>query len=246
MDEERWLACTDPGWLLMHLTRGGRRRERERRRRKLRLYGCACCRRVWRMLPDERSREAVEVAELCADGLADDARCRAARAGALEVCMFANRPGVRAAECAFLCLAEDEHIATAFETAAEAAAWATASPEEADNFDHSTDPAGFPHYAAERRAQVGLIRCIFGNPFRPVAVPRACLTWNGGAPVKLARAAYEERALPAGTLDNTRLAILADALEEAGCQALDLLTHVRDGGEHYRGCWAVDTVLVKV
>jgi hypothetical protein len=58
----------------------------------------------------------------------------------------------------------------------------------------------------------------------------------------LARAAYQERALPAGTLDATRLAVLADALEEAGCPSADLLGHCRAGGAHVRGCWALDVV----
>jgi hypothetical protein len=63
--------------------------------------------------------------------------------------------------------------------------------------------------------------------------------------VRLAQAAYEERQMPAGTLDNTRLAVLADALEEAGCDNADILAHCRSGGEHVRGCWVVDLILGK-
>ena len=62
---------------------------------------------------------------------------------------------------------------------------------------------------------------------------------------RLAEDAYEERELPAGTLDVTRLAVLADALEDAGCDQADLLAHLRGPGSHVRGCWAVDLLLGK-
>jgi hypothetical protein len=56
---------------------------------------------------------------------------------------------------------------------------------------------------------------------------------------------YEERQMPAGTLDNARLAVLADALEEAGCSDADLIGHLRGPGPHVRGCWPVDLCLGK-
>jgi hypothetical protein len=61
--------------------------------------------------------------------------------------------------------------------------------------------------------------------------------------LSLAQAAYDKRLLPSGHLMPTRLAVLADAFEEAGCASADLLAQLRSGGEHVRGCWAVDTVL---
>jgi hypothetical protein len=64
--------------------------------------------------------------------------------------------------------------------------------------------------------------------------------------VALARAAYDQRELPAGTLDPARLAVQADALEEAGCTDADILNHCRRPGVHVRGCWAVDLLLGKV
>jgi hypothetical protein len=102
--------------------------------------------------------------------------------------------------------------------------------------------------AAHRPAkavQASLLRDIFGNPFRPASVNPAWLAWDNGAVVNLARAAYDNRALPAGTLDNARLGILADALEEAGCDNQAILGHLRSPGPHYRGCWPVDLVLAK-
>jgi hypothetical protein len=39
--------------------------------------------------------------------------------------------------------------------------------------------------------------------------------------------------------------ILADALEDAGCDNADILSHCRQPGAHVRGCWVVDLVLGK-
>ena len=80
-----------------------------------------------------------------------------------------------------------------------------------------------------------LIRCIFGNPFRPVAVdPR----WRSADAVALARGIYDDRAFD-------RLPLLADVLMDAGCDNTDILDHCRGEGPHVRGCWVVDLVLGK-
>jgi hypothetical protein len=94
----------------------------------------------------------------------------------------------------------------------------------------------------ERRSECHLVREVFGNPFRPVSLSP---TWRTPQVVALAQADYEQRELPAGTLDPARLAVLADALEEAGCDQADLLGHLRGPGPHVRGCWAVDLLLGK-
>ena len=78
-------------------------------------------------------------------------------------------------------------------------------------------------------------RCVVGYPFRPVAFdPR----WRTETAVALASGIYADRAFD-------RLPILADALEDAGCDAAELLAHLRGPGPHARGCWAVDLVLEK-
>ena len=46
-------------------------------------------------------------------------------------------------------------------------------------------------------------------------------------------------------LDNARLAILADALEEAGCDDEQILSHCRLCRDHVRGCWLLDLILGK-
>jgi hypothetical protein len=87
-------------------------------------------------------------------------------------------------------------------------------------------------------AACDLLRDIFGNPSRRVAVDAAWLSWRDGTIPKLAEAIYEDRAFD-------RLPILADALEDAGCTDADLLHHCRGPGPHIRGCWVVDLLLEK-
>jgi hypothetical protein len=80
-----------------------------------------------------------------------------------------------------------------------------------------------------------IFRDIFGNPFRPVTINPAWRTSNVTA---LAQSIYADRAF-------NRMPILADALEDAGCDNADILNHCRQPGEHVRGCWVVDLLLGK-
>ncbi len=86
---------------------------------------------------------------------------------------------------------------------------------------------------------------LFGNPFRPVTIAPSILTWNDGTVRRIAEGIYEERRLPEGTLDSGRLAILSDALLDAGCDNEELIAHCRSPGPHVRGCWAIDQILEK-
>lgn len=80
-----------------------------------------------------------------------------------------------------------------------------------------------------------IIRDIVGNPFRHVTFAPV---WRAETAVSLATGIYAERAFD-------RMPILADALEEAGCNNADVLSHCRGPGPHARGCWVVDGVLGK-
>jgi hypothetical protein len=90
-----------------------------------------------------------------------------------------------------------------------------------------------------------ILRDTLGSPFRPVPLDPAWLTWRDGTIPKLAQAIYEDRQLPTGHLDTSRLHILADALQDAGCTEPDILAHCRSDGPHVRGCWVVDLLLGK-
>jgi hypothetical protein len=66
-----------------------------------------------------------------------------------------------------------------------------------------------------------------------------------GLVTALAQSAYDERLLPSSELDPANLAVLADALEDAGCTEAAMLDHLRGPGPHVRGCWALDLLLGK-
>ncbi len=217
MTESAWLACTDPHPMLMFLT--GRVSDR-----KLRLFACGCCRRIWHLLTDEQSRKAVEVAERYAEGDLNDDDLNTACAAVGAASMYSLGCPAAAAE------------------AAAEATWghdAFGGPYHASLLTYNVSYA-VGEAVSESIAQCDLLRDVNGNPFRPVAIAPSWLT---PPVVAIARAAYEERALPRGELDLARLAILADALLDAGCPTQTILDHLRSPGPHVRGCWAVDLIL---
>jgi hypothetical protein len=244
MTEAEWLTCDDPHPMLqfldgevVFLVDQGTAENQERMRphllrvatpRKLYLFGCACCRRLWPLLNDERSRKGVEIAEQYVDGLASYEAWSAAASDALAA-RDALRPDSRdtgrtavqvARSIAHVALIACRlHAREAADECATAAAWACL----------------FATIAEAKRDQAGLLRDIFGNPFRPTDLAPSCRTPQV---VQRARAAYDER-----RFDD--LPQLADVLEEVGCTDADVLEHCRRPGDHVRGCWVVDLVLGK-
>jgi hypothetical protein len=101
--------------------------------------------------------------------------------------------------------------------------------------EHSTFLSGV---GVGERIQADLLREVVGNPFRRVIINSAWLAWNDGTVRRIAQTIYDERAFE-------RMSILADALEDAGCDNADILAHCRGDGEHVRGCWVVDLLLGK-
>jgi hypothetical protein len=79
-------------------------------------------------------------------------------------------------------------------------------------------------------------RDVFGP--NPLALPPFAPAWRTGTAVSLACQMYESR-------DFSGMPILADALQDAGCDSADVLDHCRGPGPHVRGCWVVELVLGK-
>jgi hypothetical protein len=184
-------------------------------KRKLRLFACACCRRIWHLLTDPRLRHAVEVAARFADGQATDEE----RAAAWSVATAIEPPAVYSASRATAARAYARYVAAA----------ATAG------YANDAAASAIADYAATPKdVQCELLRDIFGNPFRPLVLDSAWLH-NGGVR-ELAQAIYDNHRLG-------DLPLLADALLEVGCTDRDILSHRRSRGEHARGCFAVDLVL---
>jgi hypothetical protein len=219
MTEGQWLRCVDPQRMINALGPSASGR-------KMRLFACACCRRFWSMLTDERSRRAVEVAERFVDGSASREELALAftRAQHARDEAYLNRPPGRG----------DGELICALHTAARVC--------HKDAFNTANYTAAWIHLPKSLSREAHLLRDIFGNPFQPEALARArsairtALAWQGGTVVQLARAIYEERRFE-------DMPVLADALEEAGCTDVEILRHCRSPGEHAPGCWALDLLL---
>ena len=187
--------------------------------RKLRLFASAACRRYWDQLADARSRQAVIATEMLADGLISRDE--------LERChREASGVGLGAPWLAYV----------ASNVEARAAALAVAGQgffRVSRNRPMFTEP--WPIF---KRAICILLREIISNPFRPITINPAWLNWNDGTVRRIAQSIYDEKAFD-------RMPILADALQDAGCDNEDVLSHCRSDGPHVRGCWALDILLGK-
>jgi hypothetical protein len=183
----------------------------------------------------------VEVAERHADGLASESEMAQARETARRVMQDLYAGGIYNPT--------GDHAAS---SAVDAALWKEDPKGEAllKTLDKAAnaavealDPAwSMDDLNAEGEAQNELCRDLAGDLSRSVVLEPV---WLPAHVRQLARTAYEERILPRGELDTARLAVLADALEEAGCTEPALLDHLRGPGRHVRGCFGVDLILSK-
>src|SRR5262245_47131540 len=184
--------------------------------RKFRLFACASCRRIAALMLDERSLQCVGVVERFADDEATKAE--------------------------FLAAAQEAELAerSASGNPARRAAYAVVLAAVPFSDVYVSNVIGrvlaAAHHRQEQNAQADLLRDIFGNPFRPIVFNP---DWRTDTAVALAKGMYESR-------DFGAMPILADALQDAGCDNDDILNHCRDAKQvHVRGCWVVDLVLGK-
>lgn len=268
MTEDEWLACEDPIAMIEFL-RGspvgedrvswGRNSHeihlpQRRHDRRFRLFNCLCCRRIWDHIPEPANHAAVIAVEELLEGRMspDDAWAAFVASSAVEnteagkrtergywVVKYLGRgfykmtAGASALliSSSVICLSDAEYgteARSAFGGCYYAGSGVFLSP--------FRWPLPMPAIVkAECSYQVAVLRDIFGNPFRPAAFfPE----WRTGTALSLARQMYESR-------DFSAMPVLADALQDAGCDNVEVLDHCRQPAEHVRGCWVVDLLLGK-
>ncbi len=255
-----WNTSIDPVWMLWHV-------DRSISERKRRLLASAFCRHINRLLTKVRCRKlltqaknlsvfrgesapckpdflllALEDLDRCADDLASIETLA-------TVAELAEQIGSFTCEYYYACYDESwgrfDHNLIATCESAEAVSQASRSRLDLEQVaahaaravyrakGGSEQKVGDPDEAA---AQCALIRDLFPRHPRLVALNPSWLT---STVVALARGIYDDRAFD-------RMPILADALQDAGCDNEDVLTHCRDEKQvHVRGCWVVDLLLGK-
>jgi hypothetical protein len=250
MTPHDWLTGTDPGLMIAFLSKrgfGGRVSERS-----LTLFACACCRGLGPLIPTEPCWEAVEVAERYVDGLATDQERITAWSAAFA---SAEEEGVRLGDSYYSELIDWGQVPGGFafratmglvgagnvyagQVARDAALEVAWDARRLRSGLDASELAFEETYDAEQMAQCRLLRDLFPNPSCKVIIDASWLLWNDGIVRSIAKVVYKEQAFD-------RLPILADALEEAGCANVDILSHCRNKGPHVKGCWVVDRLLDK-
>jgi hypothetical protein len=143
MTEPEWLASAEP-WPMLEVLRD------KASDRKLRLFGCACCRRILHLLPEQANRDLVAAVEDCPNRSLPDPKLDAAiDASSQHERKVWNDRGYWAVKY----LGRSYYKLTPLDAAA-VVAWQAG---------RRTDNA-----TAERTSQADLLRDIFGNPFRPL------------------------------------------------------------------------------
>ena len=233
MTEPDWLNATAPFPMLEFLCGKATNRKRI-------LFGIACCRAIWERFVDPRCRKAVEATEGVIQGVTSKSEVESSwLAGHEAILQATDKGGPRAA------FGVSNTAWRFYDRLGDIAAPEGSFTNEGEVVDSilavsfDAAEASQPMTAQMLELHCQFLRCLFGNPFRLVpALDRDWLRWNNDTAAHLAQGIYDERAFD-------RLPVLADALEDAGCDDADVLAHCRSGGVHVRGCWVVDSILGK-
>ena len=217
MTEAEWPECQEPQKMIKAVQKRGSER-------KLRLVIVAAARLVWDQLPVGEMREAVEACEARAEGVVGQETLDGYRRRFYDTYMLSDSPPEQrqwaenpATRSVFVLVFATTYPDSSLRTLANNEYWRI-----------GIEPRG---------NQIGdIIRDIFSNPFRPVTPDPE---WRTSTSVAIARGMYDSH-------DFSPMPILADALQDAGCENEDVLGHCRGSGPHMRGCWVVDLVLGKV
>jgi hypothetical protein len=178
----------------------------------------------------------VEVSEQYADGLVSESDFQAAITEAAAVYnpqQFLHLPRrsrggspPRGSDAAYYAITVESEGVDSAEGAASAASSVCG---------HLGSAYDFTAACVEKIIQAHLLRDLFGNLFHPVT---ASPGWVTREVVELAESIYRENRFDS-------VPLLAELLEEAGCDNQLILSHCRQPSIHMRGCWAVDLILGK-
>ncbi|OAI46028.1 hypothetical protein AYO44_12155 [Planctomycetaceae bacterium SCGC AG-212-F19] len=261
MTEQEWLSCSDPQ-LSLEFLRG------KASDRKLQMFACACARLMPHLMAVPQLAQLVEIAERNVDGAALDAELLIAMEAALHL-PHAPRKNYTEVDGGYTHydIVEDGGIDLSYSVeyfrtlhhreAVEGALWTTFAvwkeswPKASRGMEQvqratltfatSCDRgyhlcrSAVEHWFTESPKQAALLRDIFNSPFRPIAVDSR---WRTSTVTSLAQGIYDKRAFD-------RMPILADALEDSGCDNAEVLNHCRQPGVHVRGCLLIDLLLGK-
>lgn len=224
MTETEWLTSTNAQEMLFELT--GRAGERD-----LRLFAIACCHRIMHQLPSPVD-DYLEPLQLC-EQYAREAQHDPQR---IELYLAAVAASAAFAAAATESFGEDSEGYASHAVYAASALTGSGYADTAATIWSAAADASLADEATrsldERKVQSDLLRDVFGNPFRSVTIAPQ---WRTASAVALAESMYQSR-------DFAAMPILADALQDAGCDNEDILSHCRGPGPHVRGCWVVDLV----
>jgi len=249
MDEQTWLTTIDARAMLAARHPARSHGSADPQTRRPRMYLLACARRAWGRLPAV-CRALVALAETYADAPDQLEPLRAAVAPVAEGLLHCDgaEGDLRALFSELMQLTDRVHEALAGATPAaraNALDWDRGPPAEpfapADwrglaalvylPFDTHTPTFA---WVSRRFHSARLVREVYGNPYRPAPFDES---WRSTDAVGVARRIHEAR-------DFGAMPVLADALQEAGCDCDETLAHCRDLSQcHARGCWVLDRVI---